>query len=93
MKALVSDRESKSVLFAQCGDLDVVLLDGNTRGKNQCRPESSLAVGRLWVVTCAVVAPLLLPAPFGGLPVSALIRVEAVEEVHHRVDDVCVTLG
>lgn len=93
LKALVSGRESNSVLFAQRGDPDVVLLDGNTRGNNQYRPESSLADGRSWIVTGAVVALPVLPAPFGWLPVSAAIRVETVEEVHHRVDDVCVTLG
>jgi hypothetical protein len=47
-----------------------------------------------WTVTSMVRRPgLLLPAPFGGLPVSAAIRVEAIEEVHHRVDDVGVALG
>jgi hypothetical protein len=47
-----------------------------------------------WTVKSMVRRPgLLLPAPFGGLPVSAAIRVEAIEEVHHRVDDVGVALG
>jgi hypothetical protein len=47
-----------------------------------------------WTVTSMVRRPgLLLPAPCGGLPVSAAIRVEAIEEVHHRVDDVGVALG
>lgn len=47
-----------------------------------------------WTVTSVVRRPgLLLPAPFGGLPVSAAICVEAIEEVHHRVNDIGVTLG
>jgi hypothetical protein len=46
LKALVSGRESKSVLFAQRGDPDVVLLDGNIRGKKPVSAGFSLAVGR-----------------------------------------------
>lgn len=45
------------------------------------------------LLTCSEGRSLLLPAPFGGFPVSAAIRVEAIEEVHHRVDDVGVALG
>jgi hypothetical protein len=93
LKALVAGRKSKFVLFAQRDNPDVVLLDGNTRGKKPVSAGSSVAVGRSWVVTGAAVAPLLLPAPFGGLPVSAAICIEAIEEVDHRVDDVSVALG
>lgn len=69
------------------------MVSGDTRGKKPVSAGSSLAVGRLWVVTGAAVAPLLLPAPLGRLPVSATIRVKTINEVHHRVDDVSVTLG
>jgi Phage integrase family len=58
------------------------------------RAASEWELGRPTIDVCPSRPPgLLLPAPFGGLPVSAAIRVEAIEEVHYRVDDVGVALG
>jgi hypothetical protein len=77
-----------------------IFRDPHGRSDTECQNPAAAPLRRsvstprlLWAGSMVRRPGLLLPAPFGGLPVSAAIRVEAIEEVHHRVDDVGVALG
>lgn len=84
---------SDALSRALCADPGLPRLQAGRLRSTWLSEAASLIGLQAFMAAAAAVAPLRLPAPFGGLPVSAAISIEAIEEVDHRVDDVSVALG